>query len=136
VVDVLGLTDRSTAVIYTPSPGRNQVWHVTPLGKERYRFSPVGAPGEALTVIGPRNNSGDGVGQVGLYKYIGDPSQQWILTPVNGPYFQFLVAAQTKAVLDVNARGTKDGSDLIAYPNKGASSAGDDNQQFGFEPAP
>jgi hypothetical protein len=92
------------------------------------------APDEALTVIGPTTDTvGGTVGQVGLYKYIGDPAQQWILSPVSGTYFQLLVAAQTIAVLDVNGRGTGNGTNLIAYPNKGASSDGDDNQQFAFQ---
>jgi hypothetical protein len=91
-LDAPAVTDKTTIDIYTPTPGRAQVWHITPLGQEHYRISPATAPGEALSALGQQDAAG-GL-YCGLYTYIGNPAQQWTLTPTDSGYYQLLFAGR------------------------------------------
>jgi hypothetical protein len=131
-LDTPNLTDNTTIDIYSPSAGRAQVWHITPLGKERYRISPAAAPTEALSMLGP--DDGRGGLYCGLYRYVGNPAQQWLLVPTDSGYYQLLFAAATTACLDVKGSFQTDGTPLVAFPNKIANASKSSyNEQFTFE---
>lgn len=86
---------------------------------------------KASTYVVAENGSADGHTNISQTKYTGLKTQQWVVSPVgstvNGDYsFYDIRSVNDQKHLDVLNYSTKDGSNIIAYPNTVAS----DNQQW------
>ena len=86
---------------------------------------------KASTYVVAENGSADGHTNISQTKYTGLKTQQWVVSPVgntvNGDYsFYDIRSVNDQKHLDVLNYSTKDGGNIIAYPNTVAS----DNQQW------
>jgi len=105
--------DGAIVQIYKDTPTHQQVWHIVPLGGERYRLSPSNAPDEAISVPNLTPELDDP--QVVIWKYTGDPRQQMSITPADNGFVRIGPITNPNEVLNVFFNMTSDGTKIIGY---------------------
>lgn len=113
--------------IYEPAEGHTEVWHIVPLGNERYRISPKSAPSEAISIAELTDALNDP--QLVLWHYTGDPRQQILIRPVEDGFFRIGPSSDENETVDVFYNGKDNGNKVIGY-----AWGGGNNQQWWLAP--